>query len=118
MRIQGLSDADRASQWFSRLLIRLRGSDGVLLGSMPLRVLLCCCDVFIMRPLTVKVNNNLSTLTVCDILIASIPGISAKPKLAKVIRASDRQNRVDADLSRGTQPQGLSGKAYWRVKRG
>ena len=99
-------------------LIRLRGSDGVLLGSMPLRVLLCCCDVFIMRPLTVKVNNNLSILAVCDILIASILGISAKPKLAKVIRASDRQNRVDADLSRGTQPQGLSGKAYWRVKRG
>ena len=44
MRIQGLSDAYRASQWLSRLLIRLRGSDGVLLGSMPLRVLLCCCD--------------------------------------------------------------------------
>ena len=104
MRIQGLSDAYRASQWLSRLLIRLRGSDGVLLGSMPLRVLLCCCDVFIMRPLTVKVNNNLSTLTVSDILIVSIPGISAKPKLAKVIRASDRQNRVDADSSRGTQP--------------
>ena len=66
MRIQGLSDAYRASQWLSRLLIRLRGSDGVLLGSMPLRVLLCCCDVFIMRPLTVKVNNNLSTLTICE----------------------------------------------------
>ncbi len=97
MRIQGLSDAYRASHWFSRLLIRLRGSDGVSLGSMPLLVLLCCCDVLIMRPLTVKVNNNLSTLTVCDILIASILGISAKPKLAKVIRASDRQNRVDGE---------------------
>ena len=71
-----------------------------------------------MSVLTTKVNNNLSTLTACDILIASIPGISAKPKLAKVIRASDRQNRVDADSSRGTQPQGEPGKAYWRVKRG
>lgn len=71
-----------------------------------------------MSALTTKVNNNLSALTHCDILIASIPGISAKPKLAKVIRASDRQNRVDADPSRGTQPQGVSGKAYWRVKRG
>ena len=49
MRIQCLSDAYRASQWLSRLLIRLRGSDGVLLGSMPLRVLLCCCDVFIIH---------------------------------------------------------------------
>ena len=99
MRIQGafVADAARTSQWFSRLLIRLRSRGGVLLGSMPLRVLLCCCDVFIMRPLTVKVNNNLSTLTVCDILIASILGISAKPKLAKVIRASDRQNRVDPE---------------------
>ena len=68
VRIQGafVAGAARASQWFSRLLIRLRGSDGALLGSMPLRVLLCCCDVFIMRPLTVKVNNNLSTLTVCE----------------------------------------------------
>ena len=71
-----------------------------------------------MSVLTTKVNNNLIALAVCDILIASIPGISAKLKLAKVIRASDRQNRAYADLSRGTQPQGLSGKAYWRVKRG
>ena len=71
-----------------------------------------------MSALTTKVNNNLSALTACGILNASIPGISAKPKLAKVIRASDRQNRVDADSSRGTQPQGEPGKAYWRVKRG
>lgn len=50
-----------------------------------------------MSVLTTKVNNNLIALAVCDILIASIPGISAKPKLAKVIRASDRQNRVDGE---------------------
>ena len=50
-----------------------------------------------MRVLIAKVNNNLSTLTICDILIASILGISAKPKLAKVIRASDRQNRADGE---------------------
>ena len=66
MRIQGLSDAASRFTVVLSPLIRLLGSDGVLLGSMPLRVLLCCCDVFIMRPLTVKVNNNLSTLTVCE----------------------------------------------------
>ena len=68
MRIQGafVAGAARASQ---RFLFRLMVSAvplTVLPNSMPLRVLLCCCDVFIMRPLTVKVNNNLSTLTVCE----------------------------------------------------
>lgn len=49
MRIQGLSDA--ASRFTAVLapLIRLRSRVGVLLGSMPLRVLLCCCDVFIIH---------------------------------------------------------------------
>ena len=47
MRIQGLSDAASRFTVVLSPLIRLRGSDGVLLGSMPLRVLLCCCDVFI-----------------------------------------------------------------------
>ena len=50
-----------------------------------------------MNVLTTKVNNNLIALTAHGILNASIPGISAKPKLAKVIRASDRQNRVDPE---------------------
>ena len=44
MRIQGLSDAASRFTVVLAPLIRLLGSDGVLLGSMPLRVLLCCCD--------------------------------------------------------------------------